>query len=206
LLTASDEFFKVINSTAYRHAEAYRIARTEGLKGEALGKRMSDLIQTHARDAGAERMEALYRTFQKPLGEFGQEAMRLRNKSTIAKVIAPFVQTPTNIAKYTLERTPLNLARVLTKAAKGELKGAEFSEQISRPLVGSAISAAVAYYVADGLITGSGPKDQNKRNALRATGWQPYSLKIGNKYYAYDRLEPVGSIVGMTADVAEADP
>jgi hypothetical protein len=38
---------------------------------------------------------------------------------------------------------------------------------------------------------------------LRATGWQPYSIKVGDEYYAYSRLDPIGSFLGLSADVTE---
>ena len=35
------------------------------------------------------------------------------------------------------------------------------------------------------------------------TGWQPYSIKVGDTYYGYNRFEPVGIIFGVSADLAE---
>jgi hypothetical protein len=35
------------------------------------------------------------------------------------------------------------------------------------------------------------------------TGWQPYSIKIGDTYYAYGRLEPLGMMMGLAADAVE---
>jgi hypothetical protein len=34
-------------------------------------------------------------------------------------------------------------------------------------------------------------------------GWQPYSVKLGDRWYAYNRLDPVGSLIGMAADATE---
>ncbi|MDR3357702.1 MAG: hypothetical protein LBN96_02355 [Desulfovibrio sp.] len=34
-------------------------------------------------------------------------------------------------------------------------------------------------------------------------GWQPYSLKIGDRYFSYNRLDPSGSTLGIAADIAE---
>ena len=52
-----------------------------------------------------------------------------------------------------------------------------------------------------GLITGGGPKRQQDRIRLRKTGWQPYSFKIGDKYYPYGRVEPLAMIMGTVADM-----
>jgi hypothetical protein len=39
--------------------------------------------------------------------------------------------------------------------------------------------------------------------ALRRTGWQPYSVKVGDTYYAFNRLDPLGMTTGLAADIAE---
>ena len=41
------------------------------------------------------------------------------------------------------------------------------------------------------------------RATLRRTGWQPYSIKVGDTYYSYARLEPLGALFGLAADAAE---
>jgi hypothetical protein len=54
-----------------------------------------------------------------------------------------------------------------------------------------------------GKVTGGGPRDKEEREALYRVGWQPYSLRLGENYYSFSRLEPVGSIFGMAADYTE---
>jgi len=51
-----------------------------------------------------------------------------------------------------------------------------------------------------GYVTGGGPIDFKKRQTLEATGWQPYSIKIGGRYYSYHRLEPLGLALSLVAD------
>lgn len=50
------------------------------------------------------------------------------------------------------------------------------------------------------LITGGGPKDQGTLQALRNAGWRPYSIRIGDKYVSYQRLEPFASWLGILTD------
>ena len=38
---------------------------------------------------------------------------------------------------------------------------------------------------------------------LRRQGWKPYSLKVGNKYVQYNRIEPLGVLFGTAADFSE---
>jgi len=46
--------------------------------------------------------------------------------------------------------------------------------------------------------------NRKERELLYAQGWQPYSIKINNKYYSYNRLDPLGMVIGMTADFVNA--
>src|SRR5690606_15297202 len=36
-----------------------------------------------------------------------------------------------------------------------------------------------------------------------ATGWQPYSVRIGDMWYSYARLEPFATVLGVSADMYE---
>lgn len=63
--------------------------------------------------------------------------------------------------------------------------------------------ASVSMLANDGLITGRGPADYRENNVLRETGWQPYSIRVGDTYYAYNRFEPVGILFGLAADWAD---
>jgi hypothetical protein len=71
---------------------------------------------------------------------------------------------------------------------------------MARGLVGSSIAAFLAALALSGHLTGGGPTDYKKEETKRATGWQPYSLKLGDKYYSYHRFEPVGLAAGLIAD------
>lgn len=69
---------------------------------------------------------------------------------------------------------------------------------------GSMIAAVGTTLAAKGVITGGGPKNKDLQRELRETGWQPYSLKVGNTYYSFSRLDPVlGQTLGIVADAAE---
>ena len=49
---------------------------------------------------------------------------------------------------------------------------------------------------ATGAITGAGHIDKDVRATAKAGGWPPYSIKIGDRYYAYNRLNPLGELSG----------
>jgi hypothetical protein len=47
--------------------------------------------------------------------------------------------------------------------------------------------------------------DKEERRTKSAAGWQPYSVKIGDKYYSYQRIEPVAKVLGIAADLIELE-
>ena len=69
--------------------------------------------------------------------------------------------------------------------------------------MGSAVSIAAISMALEGTITGGGPTDSKHRALLYQTGWQPYSVKIGEHYYSYSRLEPIAMLFGIAADMAD---
>lgn len=206
-LMAMDEFFKAINYRAELHSLAFRQAAKEGIKGDARAKRIAEIVSKPSDELKEKAtQEMLYRVFQKELGPSGKALTKLRTVTPGLKYIVPFLKTPTNIAKFGLERTPLSLARypgMFKKLMKGELKGADITDEMAKTLMGSMIGLATFMYAKEGSITGGGPKNKADREALYRTGWQPYSLKIGNKHYSYGRLEPLGMVMGIAADASD---
>ena len=204
LLAATDDFFKALVRRGDLHAQAYRQAIKEGVAETALPQRIAELIEqpTKAMMEHADA-QAVYRTFQRALGPAGRAVFTAREALPGLEYIIPFIRTPVNIAKTALERTPLNAPRVLVQALQGKLDPAGVSEEGAKVIVGSMLGGMVALWAAEGQVTGGGPVDREARQALQATGWQPYSVKIGDEYYSYARLEPVGTVLAMAADFAE---
>lgn len=204
-LSAEDAFFKGFIEHSELNRLAFRQARNEGLKGEALSNRIQELATTPTREM-LERVaeRGKYLTYQKELGEVGKWVMRGRETpgplGFALKIFIPFIKTPTNIAKFALERTPLNFPVIVAKAVRGELKGSQISEELAKPLLGTAL-ATTAYILAEqGMITGGMPKKKSEREEKMNTGFQPYSFKPGDTYYSFGRMEPLGSILGLAAD------
>ena len=61
-----------------------------------------------------------------------------------------------------------------------------------------------AYHVSQGNLTGSYPKEQERREAMIAAGIPEYSVKIGNTWYSYARVEPLATVMGVFADSVES--
>ena len=219
LLYAEDEFFKAIIGTAEKYALAARQATIEKLTGKAFNDRVAKLVSDPTPEMwDAVKDEELYRTFQTEMPDFGRKLMALREAQVFGstyynplKYVLPFIKTPVNIFKVALtDYTPLGAVKQLYgwvngeyKAGNGKVNQEKFVRDSAKTIMGSLVCAAVVLLVSKKLITGRGPKDKTKRELLYATGWQPNSVKIGNKYISYKRIQPLGIVMSTIADTIE---
>lgn len=202
-LTAEDELFKAVGYRMELNAQAFRTASAEGLDGEAMARRMAEIVSNPPENIHLAAVDAArYQTFTQPLGEAGQAAQEWIRKVPGLRLVAPFVRTPTNILKFVGERTPL---ATLSKSIRSDIAagGARRDLALARMGLGTMTMAVAADLTAAGHLTGGGPEDNTMRQALRNTGWQPYSVKIGDTYYSYNRLDPLGMMLGLAADTSE---
>ena len=208
-LAAEDELFKAMARRMELSGLAVRQAGKEGLKGKAAKDRAAELVANPTDEMLQRSFDyGRYLTFTRPLSEkdgalsaLGSMASRATQVVPPLKAILPFVRTPTNLIKFSIERSPLAPAMKDWRRdfAAG---GARRDLAVARAMVGSGMGALMAQYAAEGKITGSPPSDSSKERLLRADGWQPYSFKVGDKYYSYLRLDPFASTIGTAADIA----
>nr|ART39565.1 J437 [uncultured bacterium] len=202
-LAAEDEFFKAVARRSELASLATRQARAEGLNGKAAKDRIDALMRLPT----AEMMErandfARYQTFQRPVGDIAGGLMRAANNHPWLKLVVPFIRTPTNIVKYAAERSPV---APMLKDWRADFMagGARRDLAIARSTMGTGLAMVVADAASKGLITGGGPLDENARGILRADGWQPYSIKVGDEWISYQRLDPLAMTLGVAADYVE---
>lgn len=202
-LAAEDEFFKAVGYRMELNARAYRQAHQEGLEGRQFAVRVQELINNPPEDLRMAAIDAArYQTFTKPLGERGQRFQGVVNSTPPLKLIMPFIRTPVNIIKFVGERTPL---APIAPSIRAEIAagGARRDIALARISTGSLVMAVAANMADSGLVTGNGPTDSRIRSAMRRTGWQPYSILVGDKYVSYSRTDPVGATLGIAADLSE---
>lgn len=201
-LMAEDEFFK---SVAYRgelQAHAWREASREGLKGDEFAKKVQAIIRDPPEHIKLAAQDASnYATFTKELGVGGKLFQRIVSEHPALRVITPFIRTPLNIMKAVGERTPLAF---MSRAVRADIKagGARRDLALARISLGSVSMAAFADLAGQGVITGAGPPDPELKAILRRKGIPAYSIRIGDRWHAYNRLDPVGSLMGLAADMA----
>ena len=211
-LGAEDEFFKTIGYRMELHAQALRKATAEGLKGDELYKRIGQLlVETPENLKIAAADAALYNTFTQAPGQIGRALINAREAAVIGGVpvgtlVLPFLRTPVNIARYTFERTPL---APLVSQWRDDIMagGARADLALARMGTGTSIMLIAFDWADSGLISGMGPmgaSHQGEREAMIRQGWQPYSIKVGERWYSYNRTDPFGMTMGMAADIAQA--
>ena len=201
-LTAEDEFFKGVARRMEMNAFAANAARKEGLRGDAYKERVVELLENPTDEMLHRALDyGRYLTFQRQLGDFGQSVSRGTQSSLVAKIVVPFVRTPINLMKFATERSPA--APVLKEWRRDfSAGGAKRDMAVARMMIGTGFAATMYQAAQEGLITGAVPSDPAKARLLYADGWQPYSVKIGDRYVSYSRLDPFSTTIGVAADMA----
>jgi len=234
----SEDFDKYITDggRAYNEGNLYLDA-IEKVKGDGIeyGSDQATMIQQELARNPFDPSRSALANAAKNYAEVNTFTNELDNDTVVGKVgnmlgnakqelgglnfIIPFVRTPTNILQFSLDRTPLGLAQrgkellfrkeELTKAvaSKDPMEQALAKGKIA---TGVAFSSAMLWYAMSNkeFITGHGPQNKDEKDALKASGWQPYSFRIpngkgGHNYFSYQRLDPVATIIGLFADMAE---
>jgi len=213
-LGGEDEFFKQINYRARIYADAYRegkaLMNTGALKDkEALkahiSKRMSEAFDDVGRATNKDALQYSREiTFTEELrqGSAALKLQRFTQDHPTMQLFLPFVRTPTNLIVRGVQRTPLaNLAS--RKAREAIFKGSpeEKAQYLGRVALGSTLLGGMAYMALEGRLTGAGPAIPDQNKVWRAAGNQPYSLKIGDKWYSYNRFDPVMMPIGLMANM-----
>ena len=204
-LASTDAFFRVLNERAEAYTLAARQATKEGLNPATrefrervvqIAADPPEAMQKQIEDAG------LRFTFASPVGSLGQTLLTARRKSPLLNLIVPFVQTPINAVKEMLRYSPLSPA---VKEWRDDIRkgGVARDKAIAEVSLGVAMGATVMTLAAADNLSGNGPVEPEKRRILLAAKWQPYSIKVRGKWYSYQRIQPLGGLLGMYADTQE---
>ena len=219
-LTAMDEFFKQISYRARLSSMATREAINNNKSQEKIvltlkdGTKISEFDEAVAKrfragfdDSGVIGIDkeasrfAKEVTFTKELDGTLAYIQRMVNEVPILKQILPFVKTPANLAIQAIEMTPAGLVGKNWKHFTGASRDAvRIAEVRGRVAVGTTILSSIALLNLTGIITGGYHPDKNVRRLQQSQGFQPYSIKIGDSYVEYGRLDPIGMLIGLVAD------
>ena len=202
-LIAEDVVFKGIAFESEIHALAMRQAIKEGHKGaQNLSKRMTEILNDPTTEMIKKASEfADYSTFTDAPGPVTSAIINLRNKVPGARLIVPFVNTIANILKRGLELTPG--VGIAVEARKAPIKGARVSDVAAKQILGGLMAAYIATKYLDGEITGAAPRKPAEREAFYGDKL-PWSIRFGDKWYSYRRVEPFNNVISSVAILGDA--
>lgn len=224
LLVSGDELFKQMNYRGKLHELAVQKALSKGLKGAKFDSFVRNFERKGFDELGRfvneeAKQYSRVSTFTEDLAggawfDAGGGIQQLVRHLPVAKLIFPFVRTPTNLFRHNMARLPLT--GLLQKRNLEMLKagGAQRSEVIGRQMLGALIIYKAIDAATNEDITGRGPKNPTLREAWLLTH-KPYSIKVRNddgtiSWVQYNRMDPRFMFVGIIADLVafldEANP
>lgn len=197
---AVDTMFRSINTQREIYARTFNKLKKQGLKGEVFEKAFrKEILDPDINTIKAAQEAGARSVFQEEGGELTKWLLAGRKKVPALRLVIPFVQTPANIIKQGIELTPAGLVR-----GAGKTEARAFSLQQGRALLGSTLLFPLVMAAAEGNISGQGPSNKTERDALYREGWQPNSIKIGDKWYSYRGLGPFATVVGAVGNAHDA--
>lgn len=204
LLTAADEFFKVVAMRMDVAGLAMRKAHTEGLTGKAQAKRAAELAANPSKSMLAEAQEfGRIATFTGDTGAFTEAVASVMRRFPATRLIVPFVNTIANLFNRSVDYLPIGLLspRVWDELSAG---GVRTDRALARLTVGTGMMIGSFAAAQQGIITGAASSDAAERKRLEAAGWQEYSIRTPDgRYHSYARLDPFKMILGSAATLAQ---
>lgn len=232
-LKVSDDFFKNREFRSELYALAFRDMMEMNSKGLLRREDMATYMASKIANPDKQMIDAAYKqaqyvTFQTPLKErsdvfrLGKAAQDFKSGagnvgpfSFIMNYYLPFVQTPTNIAGFVAERTPI-LAQVLTRYNSKIAQGGAVAQQAKAQLyLGSMFYMATAPLGYYGVVKGSdirGDATQKlsggKSLLQKTTKTQPMQIElpIGNgktQKISFRSFDPVAQIFANSANFGQ---
>jgi hypothetical protein len=210
-LMAQDEFFKNMAHRSFVRATALREAAERGMVGEEAADFVTKKMEASMVNGVSLNNNALAfaqnATFTNPLkqGTVGASLSTFTNNHPLFRFAAlPFVKTPTNIILWTWDRTP-GIAFALKANREALMAGGErAAEVMARQSTGAVAWGAGVYFAANGMLTGSGPKDPVQQKLWRDADNDPYTVRIDGKKIPYSNLDPLLTPFGIIADAVTA--
>ena len=225
-LRAMDIWGKSIAFDAHANALARRSSNRKGLKGDARKKHERDFAQnlSDANYDSALRM-ADHSTFMDTPDPLTSMIIKSRNVPVVGKAmrytVMPFVNTISNLTKRGIELTP-GIGVVKEGVSRGMKRGFEkmpdsggmvpvmgkkwaegrkhnTPDIMAKQLEGAMLAMYILSKVEEGVITGPMPEKKSERDAWYRIGKKPWSIKVGDTWHEYRRIEPFNTVIATTA-------
>ena len=222
-LNAGDVFFKTL---AYRSElyslgwrKAFRLMKEGRLTEKDAGAFIADFVSHPSKEAQeAAFKEAQYITFQTPTGVKGDKlsqgahGVKQIRKLWLGRYMITFIQTPTNILRYSAERTPgLNLfTNWGTQFKQG---GATRDLALAKLSIGTMFIMSAGSMGYFGTATGTNASIKNVEKNKKIPS-KPYALEkaldvpsnsliIGDTVVSYNGVDPFGQMLSQAVDIMQ---
>lgn len=199
----------------------------------APGESMFDIAERAMKNAETETFTRNLEDGDGFLAKAGSHLMGLADAYPAVRLIAPFIRTPMNILIETNKRLPIpivnkNLTNALALMSDKLIKGATgksiptlekmgqdlraklmssdpkvAAETAGQLMVAGSLASTAMMVAGTGVITGKGPQDPEAQKALRSVGWQEYSIRVGDTFVSFQRLDPLGGLLGFIGDMSD---
>jgi len=132
--------------------------------------------------------------------KLGKSIQDFNNNNPLFGLFQMFVRTPFNVAQWQFDHTLGLFSERMQKRLFSSDPVVAAKARGETALLGLGMIGAWGL-AQSGLITGHGSLDPKEQAAMKKAGWQPYSIKIGNKWVSYlGWASPFDIILGMSAD------
>ena len=124
-------------------------------------------------------------------------------KSRFLEFWLPIRRTPANVVKRLINRHE-GFVPLRAEVRRQWLEGTpdEKAKILGDTILAGGMITTVWNYLGEDRITGAGPRDPKRREAWEKTH-KPYSIRIGDEWYPYDRYAPVTGAMMIMADIYE---
>jgi hypothetical protein len=213
-MAAIDEVMRNIAVVSDMNGQAWRIARDEGLEGDAFKSRVLELIENPTR--AMERSATEYGKRMRFADDATALTKRLEQARRVSKddgvgdqvlalfsrMVVPFMHTLDRLTASAVSHSPLGFVnrRNNQDLIKG---GADADLALGRMIVGTTLVAYAAMKALSGDLTGAESHDFREIEANRAEGKGPYNVRIGDRWASIKQLQPISTLLGATASVVE---
>jgi len=219
-LRAFDELFKTMAAHTEAGSLAYRQGRRDGLSGAGLESFIDYVLTDYNHPLWQEGLERARATvFQARSDELTRVLLQARNwldnnptTVPIGSFLLPYIKTPTQIIKVGLSM-PIHPFVPMFKFAKQALGAGTYEKSERVPDAANAMVAVGMLVLAYSLLgdddddqpalTGAAPADYRERQLAERTA-PPNSIRVGDTWYSYNRVEPFATSMSALADMVKA--
>lgn len=196
---------------------AGQTASKQGLRGKAWAAKVDELTQSPTTAMQREALDISQRmTYKGEMGSLGTGLAGIQRWSTLGipfgNIILPFLRTVYHLTARGIDRSPIGVLGTAADVARGVYReGRELpkgvvplGERLGDNTMGMIGGLGLTYLAFQGNISGAGPDDPEKKDLLRSQGWQPYSVKVGDRWVSYSNWGPLSIPFALAASTAEA--